>query len=280
LKKRSKKLLSIWRAWAATPAPGEQSFFGSFFSKKELLAFFPTSKSDHEEHLMLREEQSRPFRGVGVLQRWYAGVAAIIGREQQDMLRRETEELRVQMLALAAMVTELRARQSGRPPVLPATLIQPASSPAQATDPLHRAGRFLEQVSARLCWLEPWWIEGLLLLNSLYAAWVLLARRPDAFARGAGPYGLVAHLLGTPTAWGIVALLAALSIGGGLALTFPKARIAGLLLRLAGTAISGVFWFAMGVSALLGDPASVFAMAPLLCSLWAFWVLIRFPAVP
>ncbi len=229
---------------------------------------------------MLREEQSRPFRGVGVLQRWYAGVAAIIGREQQDMLRRETEELRVQMLALAAMVTELRARQSGRPPVLPATLIQPASSPAQATDPLHRAGRFLEQVSARLCWLEPWWIEGLLLLNSLYAAWVLLARRPDAFARGAGPYGLVAHLLGTPTAWGIVALLAALSIGGGLALTFPKARIAGLLLRLAGTAISGVFWFAMGVSALLGDPASVFAMAPLLCSLWAFWVLIRFPAVP
>jgi hypothetical protein len=37
LKKRSKKLLSLWRALDATPAPGEKSFFGSFFSKKELL---------------------------------------------------------------------------------------------------------------------------------------------------------------------------------------------------------------------------------------------------
>jgi hypothetical protein len=41
LKKRSKKLLSIWRVLDATRVPGEKSFFGSFFSKKELLAFLP-----------------------------------------------------------------------------------------------------------------------------------------------------------------------------------------------------------------------------------------------
>jgi hypothetical protein len=38
LKKRSKKIFSIWRALDATRALGEKSFFGSFFSKKELLA--------------------------------------------------------------------------------------------------------------------------------------------------------------------------------------------------------------------------------------------------
>jgi hypothetical protein len=38
LKKRSKKLLSIWCPLDAPPAPMEKSFFGSFFSKKELLA--------------------------------------------------------------------------------------------------------------------------------------------------------------------------------------------------------------------------------------------------
>jgi hypothetical protein len=39
LKKRSKKLLSVWAGGGAMRAPGEKSFFGSFFSKKELLAF-------------------------------------------------------------------------------------------------------------------------------------------------------------------------------------------------------------------------------------------------
>jgi hypothetical protein len=37
LKKRSKKLLSVLRALDATRGLMEKSFFGSFFSKKELL---------------------------------------------------------------------------------------------------------------------------------------------------------------------------------------------------------------------------------------------------
>jgi hypothetical protein len=41
LKKRSNKLLSLWRAVDAARAPMDKSFFGSFFSKKELLSFVP-----------------------------------------------------------------------------------------------------------------------------------------------------------------------------------------------------------------------------------------------
>lgn len=229
---------------------------------------------------MLHEGKERPFRNVGALQRWHYGLSAIIGREQEDILRRETEELRQQMLALAATVTELRARQAGRPAVLPDSLIQPApATPPPPGDLMHRLARRLEKISAWLCWLEPWWIEGFLTLNSAYAAWVLLAT-PDVFVRTPGSYLIVAALLHNPLSWGIIAALASATNAAGLALTFPRSRIAGLLLRLFGVTLSGLLWFAMGLGAMLGDPGNIFAMAPFLASLWAFWVLIRFPAVP
>ena len=186
---------------------------------------------------MLHEEKSRPFRGIGALQRWHAGLSALIGRQQHDELRRETEDLQ------------------------------------------HRLGRRLEKLSAWLCWLEPWWIEGFLTLTSAFAASVLITS-PDLFANQPGSYGMVASLHAAPAAWGVLALAASLAIAAGLAMTFPRARTAAVLLRLAGVTLAGLFWFAMGVSAILGDPTNIYAMAPFLGSLWALWVLVRFPAIP
>lgn len=146
---------------------------------------------------MLHEEKSRPFRGIGALQRWHAGLSAMIGRKHEDVLRRETEDLRQQMLALAATVTELRARQTGRAPVLPTALIQTAPEPEPPQDLMHRLGRRLERISAWLFWLEPWWIEGFLTLNSAFAAWLLITS-PDLFASQPGSYGMVAALHAAP----------------------------------------------------------------------------------
>lgn len=226
---------------------------------------------------MLREKTIRPFRGVGVLQRWHAGFVALLGREQEDMLRRETEELRQQMLALATIVAELRTRQAGQPGPLPTALLEPLVEDSPNNDALHRFGRALERLSARLYWFEPWWIEGFLTVNSGFAAWVLLMRLQSLHGVS---FQLAAGLWAEPRAWGVLALGASLANGLGLALTFPKARRGSLLLRLAGIAMSGMLWFALGLSALIGEPTNLFAMASVLSGLWAFWVLIRFPAVP
>lgn len=232
---------------------------------------------------MLNEQKTRPFRGIGILQRWHSGILALVGREQEDVLRRETEELRQQMLALAATVTELRARQTGRQtvrlPIVSPALVSPVVEPDLPMDWPHRAARRLERISAWLYWLEPWWIEGFLTMSAIYAACLLLGS-PDLFAAAPGAYGLVAALIPSQMVWGVAAAASATAMTVGLALTFPKAKMSGLMLRLVGITISGLFWFAMGMSFLIGDPTNVAAVAPVLASMWAFWVLVRFPAIP
>jgi hypothetical protein len=135
-------------------------------------------------------------------------------------------------------------------------------------------------LARRMTILEQYAVEVLLSLSSLWAARVLLsgATWPDLICTKS-PLVIAAYL-GSETQWGCVALIAAAAKLVGVSLDFTRFRSTALVLRVIGIAFSGVLWFFLGVSALHGNPASLFGFPVAQLGLSTWWLLVRLPTLP
>jgi hypothetical protein len=136
----------------------------------------------------------------------------------------------------------------------------------------------LPSISRRMAAVEPYAIEVVLSLSSLWAAWVLTSD-PSNFQQTPKEFA-VALRFGSEHRWAIVGLAAAIAKISGLVLCRTSWICTGLLLRLGGVAASGAFWFLLAISKLTGNPDSLFAFPVLCLALSAWWLLVRFPTLP
>jgi hypothetical protein len=136
----------------------------------------------------------------------------------------------------------------------------------------------LSSLPQRLARLEPYAIEVVLSLSSLWAAWVLTTG-PGNFLVYPHAFELASRL-GNEHEWACAGIIAATLKISGLLLCRTAWVCTALVLRLSGIAMSGSFWFLLGLSAVEGNPDTLFGFPVLLLGISAWWLLIRFPTLP
>jgi hypothetical protein len=119
-------------------------------------------------------------------------------------------------------------------------------------------------------------LEVLLIFNSCWAAYVLLSR-PHLFFNNVGTFAIASLLLHNEWDWAKLALCAAAlkAIGVAWALAVNKVNLFGIMIRLAGLCLSGVFWCTMGISSMVGNPDSIFSFGGVVMGIFAWWSVIR-----
>jgi hypothetical protein len=139
------------------------------------------------------------------------------------------------------------------------------------------------RISRSMRWAEQYVAEAVLTTASVWAAYVLITP-PSNFASFPASFAFVESLQGHEAGWAIIALLGATMKAGGLALLWRartvKAVTISYYMRCFGLIISGFFWGLMGLSALIGNPDSLFGIWGILGGITAWWILIRFPVLP
>lgn len=152
------------------------------------------------------------------------------------------------------------------------TLRLVVDNPSPQPNWLERLGHYLNR-------LEPYRSEALFALSSLWASWVLVAP-PSNFGTFPGGFRFAAELA-TERQWALFAFVAGVAKVVGLGLTAcRRCRDTSLMLRLVGLAMSGLLWVLLGVSAVVGNPDTLFGFPVLLFGATAWWLLLRFPIMP
>ena len=118
-------------------------------------------------------------------------------------------------------------------------------------------------------------VEFMLSLASIWAA-VVLALPPSNFAAFPKAFSWVNSLESQEAFWATFAALAAALKVVGLLVSDWKPGLGGLL-RCTGLAASGMFWTAMGVGAIWGNPDTLFAFCGLMWGIMSWWSLLRVP---
>lgn len=129
---------------------------------------------------------------------------------------------------------------------------------------------------------EPYLVEVYLSVASLWAAFVLFTP-PSNFASFPMSFALVESIQGQESAWATMALVGAILkiIGLAIRLLLPlRMTVTSYLMRSMGLAFSGFFWMLMGVSALVGNPDSLFSIWGPLTALAAWRTLVKFLLKP
>lgn len=115
------------------------------------------------------------------------------------------------------------------------------------------------------------------------AAWVALVLwlPPSNFARYPAAYHLVERLQADEQFWALAMGLAfALHAAGLIGLLCAPCRLVSVSLRIAGLAISSVFWLVLAVSFIAGDHASIGAAMAFALSLMGLLEILRGPPLP
>lgn len=121
-------------------------------------------------------------------------------------------------------------------------------------------------------------VEVLLMLNSLWAAHLLLGR-PALFETYPAAFALPAMLAVSEWYWGIFATVAAVIKASGIAMALrhigngipPISRV----IRIIGLSMSAFLWGIFGMSSVLGNPDSLFGFSGVIMSAFAIWSLYR-----
>jgi hypothetical protein len=132
----------------------------------------------------------------------------------------------------------------------------------------------------RLVKFEPYAIEIVLSLSSLWASWVLLSGGTWSDAINSKSAIAFADSLGPETYWGGAALIGGTAKIIGLLLIRTRFISAALALRVAGLGISAAFWIIIGFCVCYGNPESVVGGPVILLGVWAWWLMLRLPALP
>lgn len=136
------------------------------------------------------------------------------------------------------------------------------------------------RISKRMLFLEPYRAEGVLIICSLWAAFVLY-NPPSNFASFPASFAIAERMQGSEAAWATLALVGALLKMFGLVfLGNPRLAMTSFVLRVAGLVVSGIFWMIMGISATIGNFDSLFGVPGFMMGVTAVWILFRFPVSP
>ena len=128
--------------------------------------------------------------------------------------------------------------------------------------------------------IEPYKVEVVLTLCSLWAAWVLY-HPPSNFSTFPAAFAIAERMQGQEWIWATAALVGAALKAIGLILTLAsEAPSISFYMRCSGLIISGIFWTVLGTSATLGNPDTLFGVPGFLMGLSALWILVRFPKMP
>lgn len=119
-------------------------------------------------------------------------------------------------------------------------------------------------------------LEILLILNSLWAAWVLMTG-PSNFSAQPTAYQIMMGVSVNEGFWGIFALVSAAVKIAGISASYLLGRkcIWCLTVRSIGLSMSGVFWCTVGITVMIGNPDSLFCFGAIVLGVFAWWSVIR-----
>jgi len=118
-------------------------------------------------------------------------------------------------------------------------------------------------------------VEAMLALASIWAC-IVLALPPSNFAAFPKAFAWVNSLEDQELFWSALAGVAAFFKVFGLLMSERMPNVGGLF-RCIGLAASGMFWVAMAVGAIWGNPDTLFAFCGLMWGILSWWSLLRVP---
>lgn len=137
----------------------------------------------------------------------------------------------------------------------------------------------MDELQAKMLYVERFAIEAVLLMASTWAALSLLMR-PDPLPDAFRAYYVVLYRL-TPHNhdWALILLLGCFLQIVGFALCVARHPLFGVPMRYTGFNITGLFWLLSGTSAFLYTEWAVPAVLEILAGLSPWWLVFRYPTI-